>query len=75
MYNKNTWDKQQKYFNKRLCGARVVTQNAYGIWVDGAFCTRKQNPDFSIYVTSSWHVLHNLTFVLTGLILANIKRS
>ena len=31
MYNENTRDKQQKYFNKRLCGARVVTENAYGM--------------------------------------------
>ena len=31
MYNENTRDKQQKYFNKKLCGARVVTENAYGM--------------------------------------------
>ena len=30
-YNENTTDKQQKYFNKRLCGARIVTENAYGM--------------------------------------------
>ena len=29
-YNEYATDKQQKYFNKRLCGARVVTENAYG---------------------------------------------
>ena len=30
-YNENTRDNQKKYFNKRLCGARVVTENAYDI--------------------------------------------
>ena len=29
--NENMQDQQQKYFNKRLCGARVVTENAYGM--------------------------------------------
>ena len=28
-YNENTCGKQQRYFDKRLCGARVVTKNAY----------------------------------------------
>ena len=32
MYNENTWDKQQKYFNTRLCGARVVTESVYGMF-------------------------------------------
>ena len=36
-YNENTRDKQQRYFNKRLCGARVVTENAYGI-LKGRWC-------------------------------------
>ena len=31
MYNENTRDKQQKYFNKRLRGARVVTENVHGM--------------------------------------------
>ena len=30
-YIENTRDNQKKYFNKRLCGARVVTENAYGM--------------------------------------------
>ena len=30
-YNENTRDNQKKYFNKRLCGARVVIKNAYGM--------------------------------------------
>ena len=28
-YSENTRDNQNKYLNKRLCGARVVTENAY----------------------------------------------
>ena len=31
MYNENTQDQQQKYFNIRLCRARVVTENACGM--------------------------------------------
>ena len=30
-YNLSTRDKQQKYFNKRLSGARVVSENAFGM--------------------------------------------
>ena len=30
-YNENTRDNQKKYFNKRLCGARVVIKNGYGM--------------------------------------------
>ena len=30
-YNENTRDNQKKYFNKRLCGARVVTESTYGM--------------------------------------------
>ena len=30
-YIENTRDNQKKYFNKPLCGARVVTENAYGM--------------------------------------------
>ena len=30
-YNENTRDTKERYFNKRLCSARVVTENAYGM--------------------------------------------
>ena len=30
-YNEETRDPQQRYFNKKLCSARVVTENAYGM--------------------------------------------
>ena len=30
-YNENTRDNQKKYFNKRLCAARVVSRNANGM--------------------------------------------
>ena len=73
-YNVNTRDEQQKYFNKRLCGARVITENAYGM-LTGRWrflYKKKHNVDFRTYVTSSWHVLHCITFVLAGPILANL---
>ena len=31
MYNQNTGNKQQRYFNRCLCGARMVMENAYGM--------------------------------------------
>ena len=41
-YNENTRDNQKKYFNKQLCGARVVTENAYGKRVcAGAYFSKK----------------------------------
>ena len=41
-YNENTRDEQQKDFNKRLCGTKVVTENAYGMLkVDGTFYAKK----------------------------------
>ena len=30
-YNKNSTDQQPHYFEKKLCSARVVTENAYGM--------------------------------------------
>ena len=30
-YNKNSTDQQPRYFDKKLCSARVVTENAYGM--------------------------------------------
>ena len=72
-YNENTRDEQQKHFNKRLCGARVVTENGYGM-LKGRwhFLYKKNNVDFPTSVTSSWHVLHCITFVFAAPILANL---
>ena len=36
-YNENTRDNQKKYFNKSLRGARVVTENTYGM-LKGRLC-------------------------------------
>ena len=50
--NENTRDNQKKYFNKRLCGARVVTENAYGR-LKGRWrilFKKKQNASFSTFV-------------------------
>ena len=30
-YNEGTRDNQKRHFNSKLCGARVVTENCYGI--------------------------------------------
>ena len=30
-YNRETQDPQQRYFNKKLCSASFVTENAYGL--------------------------------------------
>ena len=34
-FNENTCDLKEWYYNKRLCSARVVTQNAYGMLAKG----------------------------------------
>ena len=74
VYNENTRDKEQKYFNKGRCGAKVVTENAYDMLKDKwRFLYKKQNVDFSTYVTSSWNVSHRITFLYTDLILANLE--
>ena len=54
-YYVNTRDEQQKHFNKRLCGPKVITENAYrmlkGRW---HFLYKKNhNVNFPTYVTSS----------------------
>lgn len=76
MYKENTRDQQRKYFNIRLCGARVVTENACGMLkmnvMEWLFLYKKQNVDFSTDLTSSWHVLRYITFVLISPILANL---
>ena len=42
-YNEETRD-PQRYFNKKLCSARVVTENAYGMLrEDGAFYIKRLN--------------------------------
>ena len=51
-YIENTRDNQKKYFNKRLCGARVVTENTYGL-LKGRWrilLKKKQNASFSTFV-------------------------
>ena len=43
--------------------------------VDDCFCTKKTSVDNSTYVTSPWHVLHCIRFVLTGPVLAYLDGS
>ena len=31
VFHKDTSDRREKYFNKKLCNARVVCENAYGM--------------------------------------------
>ena len=56
-YNVNTRDEQQKYFKKRLFGARVITENAYEMLKGRRrFLYKKKqqhNVNFPTYVTSS----------------------
>lgn len=62
-YNENTSDKQQRYFNKRLCGARVVTENAYGMLKGRWRILFKQTECrlFNLrYITMACIALHNL---------------
>ena len=63
MYNQNTQDKQQKYFDKRLCGARVITENAYEM-LKGRWCflyKKNRMPTFQLmYVVMACIALQNI---------------
>ena len=76
VYNENTRDKQQRYFNKRLCGARVITKNAYGIlkW-RRCILYRKQNAAYFISAMLLWLASHYITYVLNWQILVNLDGS
>ena len=62
-YNENTRDPQQRYFNKMLCSARIVSENTYGMlkrrW---RFLYKKTEvqPENLRYIIMACIVLHNL---------------
>ena len=62
-YNENTRDQKQRYFNKRLCGARVVTENCYGM-AKGRFGILYKQTECRIfnlkYIIMACIMLHNL---------------
>ena len=70
---KNTRDNQKKYFTKRLCGARVVFENAYGMLKERCriLFKKKQNVSFSAFIILEWFALLYTIYVLKYLILAN----
>ena len=50
-YNEGTRVPKQRYFNKRLCSARVVSEHAYGMLkVGGEFCTKIQNATWTTFL-------------------------
>ena len=62
-YNENTRDNQKEYFNKRLCGARVVTENTYGM-LKGRWrilFKKIERQLFNLcYIVMAYMALHNL---------------
>ena len=60
---RDTRDPQQKYFNKKLCSARVVTENAYGM-LKGRWRILHKQTECRMYnlkyVILSCMMLHNL---------------
>ena len=62
-YNENTRDAEQRYFNKMLCSARVVSENTYGMlkgrW---RFLLKKTEcrPENVRYIIMACIALHNL---------------
>ena len=60
---RDTRDPQQKYFDKKLCSARVVTENAYGM-LKGRWRILHKQTEFRMYnlkyVIMSCMMLHNL---------------
>ena len=62
-YKEDTRDPQQKYFNKKLCSARVVTENTYGMLKRRWRALHKQTECrmYNLkYVIMSCIMLHNL---------------
>ena len=66
-YNENMCDKQQRYFNKSLCGARVLTENVSGI-LKGRWCILYKKTEYHLfyhrYVIMACIALHNLCIEL-----------
>ena len=66
-YNEGTTDPQQKYFNKKLCSARVVTENAFGM-LKGRWRILYKKTEchmFNLkYVVMACIMLHNLCISL-----------
>ena len=62
-YNENTTDNQQRYLNKKLYSARVVTENAYGI-LKGRWRILYKKTECRLhnlkYIITSCIMLHNL---------------
>ena len=65
-YNENTRDPQQRYFNKMLCSARVVSENTYGMlkgrWRFLYKKTEAQSENLR-YIIMACIALHNLCIV------------
>ena len=59
-YNENTRDNQKRYFNKRLCVPRVVTENAYDM-LKGHTFKKTECQLFNLrYIVMAFIALHNL---------------
>ena len=59
-YKEDTRNPRQKYLNKKLCSARVVTENAYGMLKGRWRILYKQTmPDIQLKVC--YYVLYNVT--------------
>ena len=62
-YNENTRDPQQRYFNKMLCSARLVSENTYGL-LKGRwhFLSKKNEAQLENlrYIIMACTALHNL---------------
>ena len=63
VYNENTRDNQKKYFNERLCGARIVTANAYSM-LKGRWRILFKKTECQLfhlrYIVIACIILHNL---------------
>ena len=62
-YNETTRDNQKRYFNKRLCGTRVVTENAYDM-LKGRWCIALKKTECQLfnlrYIVMACIAFHNL---------------
>ena len=73
MFNENTCDPREKYYNKMLCNARVVTENWYGMLKGGRWRilykkNRSAFGEFEVY----YHGICNATQLIIYNIIATI---
>ena len=63
-FNEYTRDLKERYYNKKLCSARVVTENAYGVLKkNGESFTKSASVNCTTSSTLLWPLYYCIKFV------------